>query len=416
MQSPGKRLRILFVTQFYYPDVTACAFRMHETAQLLSQMGCDVEVIAGEPHKGDLKQQIDDDKIKVSRVKLIKYAGKGKWNYIAHYLSFMFGAIKASRRHRGSFDAVWASSPPLFTGIAGWTIAKLKKTRLCLDIRDIWPESAVVAGQISSSGFLFKAAKVVEWLLYRLADKITCVARPMADYIEKISGGRRPEIIYNAIPRSMVGKQPLPTDHKPEPMKILYIGNMGYCQNLSLVIEAARILTDEGNRQIRFIMVGNGIEKPMLEEAVQLSELENVEIHGIVSKQRAIEMIRETHALMLHLKDDGTMDKTIPSKVFDYMAGGRPILYGLKGEACDILGSVAGNLYYDPANPAQLAEQAKYLHKNYVQLATTAAGNLQLVKEKFLRDRMAERLKTIFTEISSGRADQCTSCGSDRDC
>lgn len=401
MSSAGKPLRILFVTQFYYPDVTACAFRMHETAQLLAKLGCEVEVIAGEPHKGDLGQLIDDGPVKVSRVKLIKYEGKGKWNYIAHYLSFMFGAIKASKRHRGNFDVIWASSPPLFTGVAGWVITKLKRSRLCLDIRDIWPESAVVAGQISGSGFLFKAAKVVEWLLYRLADRLTCVAKPMADYIETISGGRRPEIVYNAIPGSMVAGQALAIDHKPDPMRILYIGNMGYCQNLSLVIEAAALLAGEGNRQIKFVLVGNGIEKTMLENAVKSQKLDNVEIHGIVSKERAIEMIRETHALMLHLKDDGTMDKTIPSKVFDYMAGGRPILYGLKGEACDILASVSGNLCYDPANPAQLANQAKYLYANYSQMAATATANLHLVKEKFLRDRMAERLKELFSSMSS---------------
>ncbi|PKL46461.1 MAG: hypothetical protein CVV42_16255 [Candidatus Riflebacteria bacterium HGW-Riflebacteria-2] len=399
MSFPGKPLRILFVTQFYYPDVTACAFRMHETAQLLAKMGCDVEVIAGEPHKGDLGQQIDDGPVRVSRVKLIKYAGKGKWNYIAHYLSFMFGAVKASRRHRGSFDVVWASSPPLFTGIAGWAIAKLKKTRLCLDIRDIWPESAVVAGQISGTGILFKAAKVVEWLLYRLTDQLTCVARPMADYIERTSGGRRPQIIYNAIPASMVAEQALPVDSNPDPLRILYIGNMGYCQNLSLVIEAAKILAAEGNQKIRFVIVGNGIEKPMLENAVKNGNLRNVEIKGIVSKERAIEMIRETHALMLHLKDDGTMDKTIPSKVFDYMAGGRPILYGLKGEACDILGSASGNLYYDPADASQLAAQARYLQQNYQQLAENAGANLTLVKGNYLRDRMAERLKEIFASM-----------------
>jgi len=369
---------------------------MQETAQLLSQMGCEVEVIAGEPHKGDLKQKINDGNIKVSRVKLFKCEGKGKWNYIAHYLSFMLGAIKASRRHRGAFDVVWASSPPLFTGIAGWAIAKFKNTRLCLDIRDIWPESAVVAGQISATGFLFKAAKVVEWLLYRMADQLTCVARPMSDYIEKTSGGRRPQIIYNAIPQSMVTEKPLPVEQNPDPLRILYIGNMGYCQNLSLVIEAAALLAAEDNQKIKFVLVGNGIEKPMLEEAVKSRNLKNIEIHGIVNKERAIEMIRETHALMLHLKDDGTMDKTIPSKVFDYMAGGRPILYGLKGEASDILGSVSGNLYYDPADAAQLAAQTKNLLANYHQLAVRAGTNLQLVKENYLRERMAERLKELF--------------------
>lgn len=400
MSSPGKRLRVLLVTQFYYPDVTACAFRMQETAKLLADYGCDVHVIAGEPHKGQVEGLSgDDERIKISRVKLVKYEGKGKWNYIAHYLSFMFGAVKACRRHTGQFDIIWASSPPLFTGLAGLAISWLKKAHFCLDIRDIWPESAVVAGQIREDSFLFKTAKVVEYVLYRAAAKITCVARPMAEYIEKASGGRKPLIVYNAIPETMTTAVALPVDPHPSPLSILYIGNMGYCQNLSLVIEAAELLKKSNVTDIRFVLVGNGIEKSMLEAAIGAKGLDNVEIHGLVSKDRAIEMIRQAHALMLHLKDDGTMDKTIPSKVFDYMVGGRPILYGLKGEACDILSSNSGNLYYNPADPSQLAAQAVFLRDNYQRTATAAAANLAAVKREFLRERMAERLYEAFKEL-----------------
>ncbi len=401
MSSPGRPLRVLIITQFYYPDVTACAFRMQETATMLAEMGCEVHVIAGEPHKGQIDgQSIDDGRIRVSRVPLIKYEGRGKWNYIAHYLSFMFGAIRAAGRHKGRFDVIWASSPPLFTGISGLITAWFKRTSLCLDIRDIWPESAVVAGQIKEGSFLFRAAKVTEYLLYRAADQITCVAGPMADYICRVSGGRRPEVIYNAIPAAMVADSAMPIDPEPRPMTVLYIGNMGYCQNLSLVVEAARQLAAAGETRIRFRLVGSGIEKPLIEKAVKDAGLSNIEILGLVPKEQAIEMIRNAHALMLHLKDDGTMDKTIPSKVFDYMAGGRPILYGLKGEASDILGSIRGNLYYDPADPAQLADRSLELLNNYREMASAAAENLKVVRQSFLREVMTAKLLNIFKNLS----------------
>ncbi len=400
MSSAGKPLRILIISQFYYPDVTACAFRIHETALLLRQMGCEVEIIAGEPHKGQAdNQKIDDQGIKVSRVKLLQHANGGKWAYIAHYLSFMFGAIKLSARHKGHFDIVWATSPPLFTAVAGMVIAFFRRARFCLDIRDIWPDSAVVAGQISGNGALYSAARIVEKFLYRSADLITCVARPMADYIRENSGDRQPTVIYNAIPGTMVADKALPVEANPEPMEILYIGNMGFCQNLSLVLDAAKILKDRKIDNIRFVLIGQGIEKSMLEENCRGMQLDNVKINGVVAKETALEKIRQTHALMLHLKDDGTMDKTIPSKVFDYMAGGRPILYGLKGEACEILGSVTGNLYYDPADPQQLADQAVFLRNNYEKLATAATANLELVKNKFLRERMAEELLQAFNSL-----------------
>ncbi len=402
MSSAGTPERILIISQFYYPDVTACAFRIKETADWLAKKGCQVHIIAGEPHKGQLQQQmVDNPQIKVTRVPLFKYEGGGKWNYIRHYLSFMFGAIRQSCLHPPVFDVVWASSPPLFTGIAGFFIAKIKRAKFCLDIRDIWPESAVVAGQISDTGILFKSAKVVEKALYRLADRITCVAEPMADYIAAISKRRRPEVIYNAIPEAMLGSEPEAFNHQPDEISILYIGNMGYCQNLSLVLDAAEILQRKNISGISFKLVGNGVEKAMLEEIKLKKSLKNVEITGIVDKKRAIELIKESHALMLHLKDDGTMDKTIPSKVFDYLAGGRPILYGLKGEAARILAESGGNSYYDPASSEQLAQRAIELQKNYRQLAQKAFLNREMVKRRFLRERMAEKLLNIFRKICS---------------
>lgn len=400
MSSAGNKKRILIVTQFYYPDVTACAFRIKETTDWLAQQGCQVHIIAGEPHKGQLQQEMrDNEQICVTRVPLFKYDGGGKWNYIRHYLSFMFGAIRQSWQHPPDFDVVWASSPPLFTGIAGYAIARLKRARFCLDIRDIWPESAVVAGQISATGMLFKAAKVVEKLLYRLADQTTCVASPMAAYIASISRRKRPEIIYNAIPGSMLGAEPLPASKIPETISILYIGNMGYCQNLKLVIDAAKILKEKNITNICFKLVGNGIEKEELESLKTEHSLDNLSISGIVDKNKAIAMIKECDALMLHLKDDGTMDKTIPSKVFDYLAGGRPILYGLKGEAAEILGESGGNLYYDPADAMQLAERAIELQRDYLQLAKKALHNREMVKKRFLRERMAEKLLQIFNRL-----------------
>ncbi|MGI6446093.1 MAG: glycosyltransferase [Candidatus Ozemobacteraceae bacterium] len=175
-------------------------------------------------------------------------------------------------------------------------------------------------------------------------------------------------------------------------LNILYIGNMGFCQNLGLVLDAAKILQSKNIANIRFIMIGNGVEKQMLEQRIQDEKIELAEIRDVVSKEKAIEMSAQAHGLMLHLKDDGTMDKTIPSKVFDYMAVGRPILYGLKGEACEILGGNGANLKYDPADAQSLADAATKLLSDYSKLSETAAKNIKSVKQSFLREEMTRQL------------------------
>lgn len=391
MSSDGPKLKILIVTQFYYPDITACAFRMHETANLLQQMGHEVHIVAGEPHKAQLTEELDDGALKVVRVKLFKNTS-GKWNYIRHYVSFMLGGIRAARQLDKDYDLVWATSPPLFTGIAGYAIAKEKGCKLCLDIRDIWPESAVVAGQISNKGVLFRAAKIVEKLLYGAAHKITCVAKPMAEHITNIEPKAEPVVIYNSILSKFLSKAPKAPEKKPSKINILYIGNMGYCQNLDLIIEAAAILESRGQKSIHFKLIGSGVEKEMLLNSIKEKAIETVEICEVVAKSESFELARNAHGLILHLKDDGIMDKTIPSKVFDYMAAGRPVMYGLKGEAADLLSLKNGNLRYDPASGEELAEAAEELYRNYENYAEKAVENYQVVKNAFTREKMTEKL------------------------
>ncbi len=412
MPSPGPRKRLLIVSQFYHPDITAAAFRIKETGDLLAARGHAVHVIAGEPHKARAAGEgpLDDGRIKVTRVPLAKAEGKGTWNYIRHYLSFMTGAIIASWRHPSRFDVVWASSPPLFTGVAGLVIARLKKARFVLDIRDLWPESAVVAGQLGDQGALFRAAKQVERFLYRAADHITCVAQPMADQIAATGNVPRPTVVYNGIPagylQELAETFPLdthrdregPPPSSPE-IEILYVGNFGHVQSINIVLEAAHALQAAGFTDLRFTLVGAGARLAALREQAAALGLTRVTFLGVLPKPEALARMRRCGALVLLLKDDGTMDKTIPSKVFDYMAAGRPILYGLRGEGGEILGRVPGNLEFSPSSAASLVDAIKTLRAEFATRTAQAVGNREIVRTEFLREQMVDRLEHVFASL-----------------
>ncbi|HEY9068718.1 MAG TPA: glycosyltransferase family 4 protein [Candidatus Ozemobacteraceae bacterium] len=403
--SPRNPERILVMSQFYYPDITAAAFRIKETVDLLVAKGYRVHVIAARPHKAQIAgERIDDGPVQVSRVPIIPYAGKGKWNYIAHYLSFMAAAIWASWSHPSRFDIVWASSPPMFTGIAGWIVAKLKKAKLVLDVRDIWPDSAATTGQIRPDSLMFSLAKHAERWMYRAADRITCVAGPMAKYIESY-GVRAPAVVYNAIPRSYldaaeaVSREVGPDSPVDRPLTVAYVGNMGYCQSLDIVVEAAARLHAAGDRRIRFLLVGEGAEKAKIEARIREAGLDNVEMRGAVPKAEALRICASATALVLLLKDDGTMDKTIPSKVFDYLAAGRPILFGLQGESREILGTSGGNIPFDAGDPDSLVAALRTLAGELPRLTAAAAGHRDLVRARFMRETMTDRLEAEFRKL-----------------
>jgi len=404
MPSTGKPRRILVMSQFYYPDITAAAFRIKETVDLLAAMGHSVHVIAARPHKAVVGDSpIDDGNVRVTRAPIVSYVGGGKWNYIAHYLSFMVSSVWASWKHPSKFDIVWASSPPLFVGLAGWAVSRLKKAKFVLDIRDIWPDSAATTGQIRADGPMFRMAKLVEKWLYHAADRITCVAQPMAEYIESYNV-ERPAVIYNAIPghyldAAEAAEKKSACPAAGEPLTVAYVGNMGYCQNLSLVLAAAEKLHAADERGVRFLLVGEGAEKAKLEARVRDAGLRNIEICGAVPKAEALRIAVASSALVLLLKDDGTMDKTIPSKVFDYLAAGRPILFGLQGEARSILASTGGNIEFDAENPDSLVAAVRRLVETYRTLVPAAARHRDLVRKRFRRESMTMELDQVFGKL-----------------
>lgn len=398
-----KRYKILIVSQYYYPDIAAAAFRIKEMADILSSKGHQISVITAKPHRGiiDLSDKVDDTSIEVTRLPIIKYYGRGKWNFIAHYASFMLGALfhyffKCRRR----YDIIFATSPPLPVGLAGFLISSFQGAKFILDIRDIWPDSAIVAGQLSKNSKFYKYGKIMEQWLYRKADLITCVSRPMAEYIEGVIKSGKIVVIYNGV----LNKYLITENYHKEinyglfqdgKFNIIYLGNMGYVQDLQFVLEAAKQIKEEMGEVI-FYLIGDGADKKRLEKIKKDNLLDNVIIMGPVSKEQAMTMMHKSSALFFHLKDDIVMEKTVPSKVFDYMTAGKPILFGIRGEGKNILDKVKGNIYYQSTSIESFINAIRTLRNNYKKLSDYARENRIVVKKYYTREKMVDKLEKFF--------------------
>jgi glycosyltransferase involved in cell wall biosynthesis len=402
----NKFFKILIVSQYYHPDVTAAAFRIKETADILSSKGHQISVITAKPHKGIINssKKYDDANVKVIRLPIIKYYGKGKWNYLAHYASFMLNALFAYLVNFGQkYDVVFASSPPLSVGLAGFLMSAIQGSKFILDIRDIWPDSAVAAGQLNQNSKLYKFGKILEQWLYKKADLITCVSIPMADYIRGFIIKGNVAVIYNGVPHQYLHSEgdretPNNTLFEDNKINITYLGNMGYVQNLQVILEVAKQIKDE-MPEIKFYFIGDGIEKSRLEKFKEDNFLDNVMIIGPVAKTQAIQLMRESSALFFQLKDDMVMEKTVPSKVFDYMTAGKPILFGIRGEGKLILEQVKGNIYYKPDSTESFINAVQKLKKNYQQLSINARENMVIVDKYYTREKMVDKLEQHFREL-----------------
>ena len=198
-------MRILFICQFFAPDITAAAFRMSDFAKLLAEAGDEVRVITSYPHKAQVAD-VDDQPftaagIQVNRCHLRQVQGSGAKAYLRHYWSFVHGSLRLGLgiwRAGWRPDVIYASSPPLFVGVTGRALSMLFRRPMVFEVRDIWPAAAVSAGQIRAHGRAYRLGRYLEKYLYRHAQHITCVAAPMRDYV--MTQTRTPvTVVYNGI-------------------------------------------------------------------------------------------------------------------------------------------------------------------------------------------------------------------------
>ncbi|WP_439603101.1 glycosyltransferase family 4 protein [Devosia sp.] len=398
----GSSVRILIVSQFYPPDITAAAFRIGETAELLRDLGHDVRVITAEPHKSDA--QVDreaDQRQGVIRVRVDSSEGGGTWRYLAHYLSFVRRSAWAGLSRlfgRWRPQVIWATSPPLFVGLTGWFLSRLNHCPLVFDVRDIWPESAVAAGQLSSTGFGFKVGKGLEKWLYDRADHITCVSTKMAGYIASRTATET-SVIYNGVSVEYARAVSVPVDRQ----RILYAGNLGRAQALDAPIRGfARVAGEAIANGWCLEFLGNGALKDELQAlATELGVKDRIVFHVAVPKEDALNELARSAVLLISLKSDAVFDLTIPSKVFDYLAVGRPILFGINGEGRDILMATGANLGFTPGDAESFAAAIREIIRDYEQFGARAEQNPTVVTDAYSREANAGQLAALFERTTS---------------
>lgn len=393
--------RILFVSQVFPPDITAGSFRISETAMWLREMGFEVTVLTARPHRdqaieSDVHKSLEG--IKVVRAPIVKIGEKGGIWYMVQFLifmatSFLWGLIRTPWR----VDYVIASSPPLFVGVPGWLLARLKRARFVLDIRDLWPDSAVAVGQLPQRVILVRLGHWLERFLYSRAELIICVSKIMQQVIvDRVNGRKRVEVIYNGVDVSFIDQSELSgsaEDHL-ELRTVIYAGNLGRAQGLEVLILAARQYPE-----VRFHLIGGGVRRRALEELAQELKLKNITFLGPFPKPKALELMSEGSALFFQLKDEQVFSTTIPSKVFDYLSVDRPILYGIRGEGAELLGKLPGNIQFEPDDVDSLVRAISELNTQYPHYLRLAQENSSLLKS-FSRDTMSRKLANLLIEIS----------------
>jgi hypothetical protein len=315
---------------------------------------------------------------------------------VVYYASFMLMAIFAALRLKDRYDVVFASCPPPLVGVAGWVIARMKRAKFVLDVRDLWPGLAIALGELRNP-IAIAAARAVEWLSYRTADGIIAVTRPFREEIERRIAKRVPvELIPNgALPLFLDAARERNHTREEKGWKqrfvVSYVGNVGVCQGLMHLVEAAEILQDVAPEVLVFVQ-GHGVVKERLIAEARSRGLRNISFEGIVPTETAAAAMAASDALLVPLARVPMAAQFVPSKLFDSMAVGRPVLLAAEGEALRILKDAQAGLGYTAEDGKALAAAVLDLRADAARAHEMGVRGREYIKAGYLRSDLSDRM------------------------
>jgi glycosyltransferase involved in cell wall biosynthesis len=375
-------MKIVYVSQYYPPEMCAPAARVSELARHWVDAGHEVTVLTGFPNHptgvlhGDYRKKLrrlvwreNVDGVRVVRTWLLPLPNRSARERILNYSSFCVSAASS-----GTFlprpDVVIATSPQLLVGLAGLGIATRHRVPLIFEVRDLWPESLSAVGMSSPTSFMNRTLGAVADFLYAKADRIVVVTPAFrehlithrnvnADKIFVIENGVETALFSPALPNEDL-KQHLGIQGR---FVVGYIGTIGMAHGLETLVEAASIVRSS-MPEVVFLVVGEGAEKQRIRELARSNDLSNIVLVEQQPRDHIPQFIHACDACLVLLRRADLFQTVIPTKMLEFMSCGRPVILGVDGQARKILEAAKAGIYVEPDNPSALVEAICRLRSN----------------------------------------------------
>ena len=409
-------MKIIIVTHYFPPETGAPQARLSALAASWAAGGDDVTVLTGMPnhptgvippqYRGAIRRRERRDGYRVLRTWLYATPNEGVARKTIGHLSFMVTSVLLGGRASGPADAVVVSSPTFFSIGAGWLLARLKRARLVVEIRDLWPAIFSELGVLTNRRVI------------RLLERLELAAYAAADTVVVVSDGFRANLIGRGVPAGKVhtirnGVRPgefdpgAPADARlrerlgagPGDCLVLYAGTHGISQGLPSVADAAAQLA--GEEQIRFAFVGDGADKQRLRHRIAEHGLGRVTLLPGMPHEQVPALLAAADICLVPLRDVPLFSSFIPSKMFECLAAGKPVVGALAGEAAQILRE-AGAQVVPPEDSEALADAIRELASDPQRRLEMGRQGRCYVEKYFDREMLAQQYRKLL-ESSGGQ-------------
>lgn len=403
---------VIFYQHFHGQDAPGHAVLL-DFACSLQQQGHEVTVVAGDisymdrtapdlPWRRRLMRREQIAGVSVIRVRSTAELRRSTLGKLLGTVSFtlLCGVALLSCRRA---DVIYASSPPLIPMLSAWLASRLWRRPLVLEVRDLWPASGIELGALRHP-LLRRAMGWTERFLYNRSERIVTLSPAMRDNI--VERGWPPDKVITAT----YGIDP--NFLRPDPAAgarirtlmgwegrhiVMYLGDHGHANHLEVILRAAQRLRQRPD--ILLVLIGNGTEKARLRRLAQRQGLANVQFHGPVPKRQAVAYINSADLCLATLRDIPVFRTVIPTKLVDYLACGKPVLIGIRGQAQAIVEAAGAGLAFAPEDDRTLASMIEELLADPTKRESLGRRGVVYAQTHFNADHQHAILLGLLTKV-----------------
>jgi colanic acid biosynthesis glycosyl transferase WcaI len=401
-------VKILYVSQYFPPEMGAPAARAAELSRHWARMGHEVTVLTGFPnhptgvvpeewrprlHRLRYKEIVDG--VQVVRTWLWPLPNRKAHERILNYTSFCVSAGLSGLGLRRP-DVIIATSPQLLCALSGWWLASWKRVPFVFEVRDLWPESLAAVGATSEGTLLHRALAAVAGFLYRRAERMVVVAPGFSDHLTRYWNvpATKISVVENGVETDLFRLQPAAAEIRKQlkledRFLICYIGTMGNAHGLETVIAAAEELQTLLPRAL-FLLIGEGAEKERIVKLATGLGLSNIQFLDQQPRDRIPVYVSAADICLVMLKKSELFKTVIPTKLLEYMACERPSIVAVDGKARQIVEEAGAGVYVDPENSRALVQAILDLVEEPERRRKMGASGRHYIVNKFSREKTAK--------------------------
>jgi colanic acid biosynthesis glycosyl transferase WcaI len=364
-------MHLTLLTQYYPPEIGAPQARLSELAGHFRRRGHTVTVLTAMPSYptgkvysgyGGMVRRENQEGGDIIRTFVYPTQSASFVRRLTSYLSFVVSSSAFGSFLLDHSDYLLVESPPLFLGLSGFWLSRLKRARMIFNVSDLWPLSAVQLGLLRPEALSYRLSSALEAFCYRRAWYVTGQSKgilasirerfPDCPTVHLSTGVDTTRFCPNL--RSEEARRVL---GKPDEFILLYAGLHGLAQGLDQVLTAAESFGDYPN--VQFVLVGDGPEKQHLLQRARRAGLRNVRFLDPRPAREIPPLLASADVVLVPLKTE--LHGAVPSKLYEAMASGRPVILIATGEPAEIVRQNQVGLVVAPGDTEDFVRSIKTL-------------------------------------------------------